>query len=144
MTISAVILWLAVGLVLGVVFIALARVFGERRVFAVGLVVAAGLYVGLAVYGDASWTWLGIEVAGVGLYGALAVLGYRSSAWWLALGWALHPVWDVALHQLGGGSEFAPPWYPVQCISLDLLVAFYIAWRQWRRTFENASRPPLA
>ncbi len=126
-------IWLAAGLVLGAAFIALARRLDERRVFAIGLVVAAAIYVGFALAGGAPWRWIGVEAIGVAVYGLLAWLGLRRARGWLALGWAAHVVWDVALHLTGAGRHFAPPWYATVCIGFDLLVAAWIAAGCWRR-----------
>jgi hypothetical protein len=49
---------------------------------------------------------------------------------WLAAGWALHPIWDAALHLQGSGAAHAPEWYVVACISFDLPVAAYIQWNR--------------
>lgn len=125
--------WVLVGLVLGALFVLVARALGERLVFAAGLVFAALIYVGFAVYGHAGAGWLGVELVGVVLYGAMAVLGLRHTQWWLALGWATHPIWDTALHLAGGGGAFAPAWYAILCMGFDVIVALYIAFRCWRR-----------
>ena len=53
-------------------------------------------------------------------------LGLRRSPLWLAAGWALHPVWDIALHFFGPGRAFAPETYTIACLSYDLVVAGYI------------------
>ena len=98
---------------------------------ATGLVVAALIYVGLATLGGATAPWIGGELIGVALYSALAGLSLRYSLWWLAVGWAAHPAWDVGLHWIGGGAVFTPAWYTVACVSFDLLVAGYIAVRVW-------------
>ena len=127
--------WLVLGIVLGAGFLVFARrqgVQGERRLLAVGLVVAALIYVGFAVaWADA--VWMMIELGGVLVFTGLAVLGLKRSALSLAVGWALHPAWDVGLHLVGAGAAFAPAWYAVACISFDLLVAAYIIAR-FRRT----------
>ena len=96
---------------------------GGRRFYAIGLAVTALLYVAFALIGGPSAQALGLEAAGVVLYGAAAWLGYRKSAILLALGWALHPVWDVALHLQGAGAGYTPGWYPWGCVSFDLMVA---------------------
>jgi len=57
----------------------------------------------------------------------MALLGLRGSPYWLAAGWALHPLWDVGLHYIGPGHSFAPMTYAIACISFDLVVAAYIA-----------------
>src|ERR687890_2184936 len=105
------ILWLLIGVFLGVLYVVLARTLGERLYFAIALVFAALIYVAFAAFGGAGWWWLGVEVLGVVLYGVLAGLGLHYSRWWLALGWAAHPAWDVALHLYGSGSAFTPAWY---------------------------------
>lgn len=129
---------LSIGLLLGACFIRYAhmRRRAANRVFAAGLVVAAIVYVPFAMRAPDAFLWLAIELAGIGLFGGLGLLGLRSSAWWLAAGWALHPVWDVALHYLGPGAAFAPDWYAIGCVSFDLLVAGYIGYgviREGRR-----------
>lgn len=133
--------WLLLGFVLGVAFLALARrsADNEARVLAAGLVIAALIYVGLATVSGAYVPWLGGELIGVALYGALAGLGLRYSPWWLVVGWAAHPAWDVGLHLIGGGAAFTPAWFAVGCVSFDLLVAGYIAVRAWAQP-KNAFR----
>jgi hypothetical protein len=51
------------------------------------------------------------------------VLGVRGSHWWLVAGWALHPIWDIALHYIGPGAAFAPAPYALACLGFDLVVA---------------------
>ena len=98
---------------------------GEKRVLSVALMVVAVIYVGFAfVWGDAGW--VAIEIAGVPAYGLFVWLAIRHSFNWLAVGWGLHPAWDVMLHLLGPGKAVAPEWYAVACITFDLLVAGYI------------------
>jgi hypothetical protein len=97
------------------------RTRDRRRVFGVGLVVAATIYIGFAVSrGDLNA--LLVESAGVALFGILAFLGVRYSAYFLALGWVAHVAWDLLLHPVNGTS-YAPWWYPVACIGFDLAVA---------------------
>lgn len=52
--------------------------------------------------------------------------------------WAAHPLWDVGLHLLGGGRDFAPAWYAIACISFDGVVALYLAFRCGRRRSDLA------
>ena len=59
-------------------------------------------------------------------FGALGLYGWRGNAKWLALGWALHPLWDFPLHYIGPGRSFAPWAYTIACISYDWVVAAYI------------------
>jgi hypothetical protein len=134
----ATIFWLLLGIVLGAAFLAFARAqpAAESRVLAIGLLVAAAIYVLFALNG-AEPEWIAVEVGGVVLYGSLAWLGLRHSLLWLSAGWALHPVWDVGVHLIGSGAVFAPAWYALICVTFDLLVAAYIAF--WLRRTPSAA-----
>lgn len=124
--------WLLLGLVGAIGFLVVARVKPEKELptIGIGLVVTALIYVGFAVIADASSSWIATEILGVGIYGLLAVLGLRYSKWWLALGWILHPLWDIGLHFYKSGSVFTPTWYALACVSFDVLVAVYIVYEQ--------------
>ena len=119
------------GALLGVAFLFGARWAGrrERHWYAFGLIVAAVIYVGFALVGAAPLRWTAIELAGVVPYAVFAWLGLRYSAWWLAVGWAAHPAWDVGVHLITGTPVFVPAWYPTVCIGFDLLVAGAITMR---------------
>ena len=90
-------LWLSVGAILGALFIRFARSRspdGQLRVFAVGLVVAAVIYVGFALADGVEW--IALEAAGVGLFVLLAYAGLRRSPLLLALGSTLHREMTIA------------------------------------------------
>jgi hypothetical protein len=115
------------GAFLSLLFVAYAiKTRDWRAPVALGLVVAALIYVGFAVVGKASAFWILLELGGVFFYGGLAWLGFKKSSWWLAVGWAFHVAWDVVLHQFASGSGFTPAWYPPVCIGFDLVVAFAV------------------
>lgn len=97
-----------------------------RRVFAIGLVVTALIYVALAIAGRAGPRWIGLELLGVAVYGAFAWVGLRHWASMLALGWAAHVGWDLAFHLRGAGAAFTPAWYPWFCLGFDLPIAVAI------------------
>ena len=98
-----------------------------RSLLAIVLIIAALAYVAFAIRAGESAFWVVGEWWGGGIYGTMGLLGVRGSPWWLAAGWALHPLWDVVLHYFGPGSSFAPVSYTIPCVSFDLLVAVYIA-----------------
>jgi hypothetical protein len=122
---------LLVGAVCGAVFAGVAYAISRytRPILVAGVIVAALLYVYHAVHARTSPAWLAAELAGVAFYSGMTLRGLRGSPWWIAAGWALHAVWDVALHLAGPGRAFVPAWYPVWCGSLDLVVAAVIAYR---------------
>jgi hypothetical protein len=107
----------------GLIFVAIAIPRFTRQILAAVLVVAALFYLWFALAAHTSVDWLAVELAGAGIYGYAAMRGVRGSAWWLVAGWALHPVWDVALHLVGPGASFAPAWYATSCLTYDLVVA---------------------
>ncbi len=122
---------IVIGAGLGLLLVAWARrrsVSRERRVYAVGLVVAAGLYVAFAVR-SSDPAWIGLEVAGLAAFAFMAWLGYTRSRWWLTVGWLVHVIWDIGLHG-GGEPAFVPAWYPLLCAGFDPVVAGAAAWRR--------------
>ena len=125
---------LANGTVLAAVLIVVAFVLSRftrdiygRSLLVVVLFVAALVYIVFAIRAGESAFWVAGEVVGVGIYGTMGFLGLRGSPWWLAAGWAAHPIWDVVLHYFGPGGSFAPVSYTIPCVSFDLLVGGYIA-----------------
>ncbi|WP_415894867.1 DUF6010 family protein [Neptuniibacter sp. PT34_22] len=123
------ILWLIFGLAGGGLLIKFAKGRAEQEqinIFGIALMIAALIYIGFAVIYGASSTWLIIETVGVLVYGSFYLLAKRFGLHFLALGWLLHPLWDVCLHLLGAGGHFAPEWYAVMCITFDLVVAVYL------------------
>jgi uncharacterized protein DUF6010 len=100
-------------------------VFG-RTALGTGLFAAAGAYFGFAIVSEVSRIWIFIELFQVIVFGALGLHGWRGSPKWLALGWALHPLWDFVLHYLGPGRAFAPLAYSISCVTFDWVVAAYI------------------
>src|SRR5215813_4730088 len=117
------------GLVLSVVAFVLSRFVKDilgRTLLATVLFAAAGAYFGFAFNEYTSRIWVLIELLQVVAFGALGLYGWRGSPYWLALGYALHPIWDFGVHHLGPGREFAPIAYVISCISFDWVVALYI------------------
>ena len=110
----------------------------DRFLIGGGLVIAALVYVGFAVFGGANANWLGVELAGVALYGAFVVLAYRFGALWLAAGWGAHVAWDVLLHGQGQGATYTPGWYPEICLGFDVAVAAVVV-MALRRTGEGGA-----
>ncbi len=109
---------------------------GLRWLFGLTLVLAALIYIAFAaLWGDR--LWLIIESAGVIGYALFYLASMGRSILWIALGWLLHPVWDIALHLFGPGSHIAPGWYAIACMSFDFSVAGYILYRH-RESIQHA------
>ncbi|MCB0128820.1 MAG: hypothetical protein KDE58_41425 [Caldilineaceae bacterium] len=124
-------IWLLLGILLAVLFVWVARRRGPQReptFLALGLIVAAIIYVGFAlIWGNTQW--VATEVGGLLLYTLFVWLAQRHSLIWLAVGWAVHPLWDFGLHWLGQGHTVAPEWYVFACLSFDVVVAGYMITR---------------
>jgi hypothetical protein len=101
-----------------------ARFERALRFWARALFVAAAIYVGFVLVGDAPTQWVLIEVGGLVLFTILAVMGLRYSPWVLAGAWFAHIAWDTLLHPQN--TTFIPQWYPPLCIGFDLVVGTYI------------------
>ena len=97
-----------------------------RTLLATGLFAAAGAYFGFAVVARAPAIWGLLELLQCVAFGTLGLMGWKGSAKWLALGWALHPLWDFGVHHLGPGRSFAPLSYVLACITFDWVVAAYV------------------
>ena len=82
----------------------------QFKAWANNLIIAAFIYVIFALVGT-NWSWMPTELLGLVAYGALALLGLRYSPWLIAVGWALHVLWDLLLHP-GGHPGYVPAWYP--------------------------------
>lgn len=126
-------LWIVLGIALAVGFVWIARRQGnyerEKFIYAVGLIVAALIYVGFGLF-SGSVRWQLIEFGGVLIYAAFAVFGIRRSGWFLSIGWALHVLWDLFLHD--ASTEFVPRWYQLLCLGFDLWLASCIGLREWK------------
>lgn len=126
-------LWLTAGALIGALWVSWINRWrrGGRQALAIGLFIAAAIYVGFAV-GSGSGRWLLVESSGALACGFIGWLGVRGSALWLASGWGLHPLWDIGLHLYGPGAAIAPAWYALACLSFDLVVAAFVL-LQWAR-----------
>lgn len=95
------------------------------RFWAVGLAVAAGLYVAFALRAPSAPGWLMVELGGLALFTLVALVALRTAPWLLAVGWMAHIAWDVGLHGTPAAPH-VPAWYPPLCIGFDLMVAVLI------------------
>jgi hypothetical protein len=113
-------------MVLGLVFV---RTVGRHpeaqrlQLSALGLAVAAGIYVAFALAARGG-EWILVELALAIAFSLMAFAATRSP---LLLGsaWILHVGWDtIHLHYLEGA--IAPPWYPPLCIAFDVGVGVWL------------------
>lgn len=128
--------WLLLGANLAAIWLAIAhriKILNFKAHMAIGLVVAALIYVGFAVvWGNTQWVL--IEALGLPLYGGMAWLGLKRSPIWLGVGWLLHMPWDLFVHYVGPGFHVAPVWYMFACFSFDLVAGLYLVFYYSRET----------
>jgi hypothetical protein len=120
---------LVTGLALGALFAGIAGALSRytRRILVTALIIATLPYVLFSIHAREIPFWLLVKLTGALIYSSIGLLGLHGSSWWLVAGWALHPLWDMVLHNFGPGSSFAPSWYTIPCVSFDLVVAGYVA-----------------
>lgn len=118
------------GIGLAGVTVALVRALNvqhDLHLYAIGLIIAAFIYVGFALTQDHS-LWVMVEIAGTVLFSAMAIAGWRFSPWWLVAGWLIHPFWDVVLHSRVPVG-FVPGWYPPVCLGYDVAIGLVLAYK---------------
>ncbi len=118
---------LGLGVGLALVMIVGARLVGferDRSFYPTVLIVIALLYMLFAAM--ASQASFVVEAAVAAGFVAMAILGYRRSAWWLVAGYLLHAGWDAA-HDLVVINDGIPPQWPGFCFGFDAVVAVYLA-----------------
>ncbi len=113
----------------------------ERTLMAAFLIAMPLVYVASwLTTGGGATMWLWIEIAGVPVYAALAILGLKRSPWFLVAGIAAHGVaWD-AWHL---GSAYIPDWYAIGCLLVNVGMSLYVAARipAWRAAPVRSPRP---
>ncbi len=111
----------------------------ERYLLAAFLVFMALVYVMRYLFvstGRAASSWLCVEILGVPIFTALAVLGVKRSPWFLAIGIAVHGLaWDSWHYR---NSTYMPDWYIFACLAVDVTLGAYVAARI--PAYQRASR----
>lgn len=77
-----------------------------------------------------------VEILGMTIFVALAVLGLKHSPWFLAIGMVAHGLtWDIWQYR---NSTYIPDWYVIACLTVDLAFGAYVAARV--SAYQQASR----
>lgn len=122
---------LASGVATAAVIAAFARATGfdrDRSFYPTILVVIALLYVLFGVEKGAPAV-VAAETAAALAFVAVAVVAFRRcSPALLAIGLALHGLWDVAHPALLPASDAVPTWWPAFCLGVDLPLAGWVVW----------------
>lgn len=113
---------LALGVVL---FAALAGFDRDRAFYPTVLIVTASYYDLFAILAGGG-TLLALESAALAAFAALAVIGFRTSLWWVVAGLAGHALFDL----VRGGlivNPGVPTWWPAFCLAFDLAASAAVA-----------------
>lgn len=101
----------------------------ERAMLATFLVGMPLVYVmgWFAARDRAASSGIWVELLGFALFAAFAVLGLKSSSWFLVIGIIGHGfAWDSWHYK---NSAYIPDWYTVACLLVDLTFGAYVAAR---------------
>ncbi len=113
-------------LALGVgVFATLVRLDRERGFYPVVLIVVASYYGLFAVMGG-SISALIAEAPMMVLFAVVAVLGFKRNLWLVVAALAGHGLFDL-VHPHLIANPGAPTWWPMFCLTYDVVAAAYLA-----------------
>lgn len=97
----------------------------EKLLLAMFLGAMPVIYSLTAMRDGASGDVLALEMSAIAVFGALAVIGFNGSPWFLVIGIAGHGLlWDGSHH---AAHLVVPGWYAVFCLVVDVMLAAYVA-----------------
>lgn len=123
----------AVGILLGIVVGIFSTAVGldrDRALYPAILVVIASYYGLYAVLGGSNTTIV-LEVLTGLVFVAIAAVGFRANLWIVAAGTVGHGVFDI-FHHLIIDNPGLPRWWPMFCMSIDIVLGIYLAVMLWR------------
>ena len=117
-----------IGLALAPAIVALGRFSGldrDRALYPVTLIVIAAYYVLFATMGGAQA--LPGELMAAAVFVVVALVGFRTSLWWVAAGIAGHGIFDWVVHPRLIANPGMPTFWPAFCGSIDVALGMLIA-----------------
>ncbi|WP_439531669.1 hypothetical protein [Marinobacter adhaerens] len=117
----------AIGVILGLAIAAAATVIGfakERSFYPTVLIVIATYYVLFAVMGGAHETLIA-ELLVAGGFILVAIVGYRTSLWVVAIGLVAHGIFDYTHGSLIENAG-VPGWWPGFCLAIDVTLGAWL------------------
>jgi hypothetical protein len=132
-----------VGITLAPVIVLLGRLSGldrDRAMYPITLIVIAAYYVLFSTMGGAEA--LPAELVAATMFAAIAIIGFRTSLWWVAAGITGHGLFDWVVHPHLIANPGMPVFWPAFCGSIDVALGVLIAILLWRRDVPaRGSRP---
>lgn len=132
-----------VGTALAPVIGVLGRLSGldrDRAMYPVALIVIAAYYVLFATMGGEEA--LPAELIGATVFAVIAIIGFRTSLWWVAAGIAGHGVFDFVVHPQLIVNPGMPAFWPAFCGSIDLALGAILAVLLLRRAIPARDGAP--
>jgi len=123
-----------IGIGLAPVIVVLGRLSGldrDRAMYPVALIVIAAYYVLFATMGGPRS--LPAELIAAMIFTVIAIIGFRTSLWWVAAGIAGHGVFDWVVHPHLIANPGMPVFWPAFCGSIDVALGVLMAILLFRR-----------
>jgi hypothetical protein len=98
----------------------------DRAFYPVVAIVIAYLYALFAVVGASTHALVLESLVGT-VFLAAAVLGFKSSLWFVVAALAAHGIFDLG-HGTVISNPGVPSWWPEFCLTYDVTAAAYLAW----------------
>lgn len=117
-----------IGVALALAIVVLGRLSGldrDRALYPVALIVIAAYYVLFATMGGEQA--LASELIAATVFVAVAIVGFRTSLWWVAGGIAGHGIFDWVVHPRLIANPGMPEFWPAFCGSIDVALGVLIA-----------------
>ncbi len=117
-----------IGVALAPVIVGLGRLSGldrDRAMYPVSLIVIAAYYVLFATMGGSQA--LIAELIAAMVFVVVAIVGFRTSLWWVAAGIAGHGVFDWVVHPRLIANPGVPAFWPGFCGSIDVALGVLVA-----------------
>ena len=118
----------AVGIVIALLtalFARLTRFDRDRAFYPTLLVVIALYYILFAAIGKSAHA-LRLESIQLAIFASIAVVGFRSTLWWVVAGLAAHGIFDL-VHGTLVANPGMPVWWPGFCLAADVALAVILA-----------------
>lgn len=128
------------GLALGVAAFATLSGFDRDRAFyPTALIVIASYYGLFAIIGGGPGV-LGLEAGVFAAFVCVSVIGFRTNLWIVAGALAAHGLFDLVHGRLIENAG-VPGWWPMFCLSFDVMAGGYLAWRLASARLDAQARP---
>ena len=117
-----------IGVALAPVVVVLGRLSGldrDRAMYPIALIVIAAYYFLFATMGGAQS--LPAELIAATIFIVIAIIGFRTSLWWVAAGIAGHGMFDWVVHPRLIANPGMPVFWPAFCGSIDVALGVLIA-----------------